>query len=165
MSLKTDLKALQKQIAALRPPDGDLGTELMRDVAEFQRFDRWLASVGHENDPHGALRAGLCTPAGFQITLEDAASSDEHCLIYHWFAFWRLLFDARDRDQADIARKIAGYRAQLLSWGIDVEAALQMARSMVCDRRTGGNVMADDEFVRIATLIRESETKRTNQGV
>jgi hypothetical protein len=76
---RTRIAALERQFQL----DDDPGMELMADVADFQRFDQWLASQGFADDPHAAIESGLKTPAGFRFTLENAARAREELAAWH----------------------------------------------------------------------------------
>ncbi len=167
------IAALERQFRV----DDDPGVEMMADVAEFQRFDAWLAEQGYPDDPHAAIADGLKTPTAFGLTLEDCARADEDCKIYRWFMNWGFVVDFRRRlvdprydtdyfrehfrsQIEESMRDAEEARAKLAGWGIGYADLLSRARAMHTGTRPNGYRMPDEELERITAAIIDAERRR-----
>jgi hypothetical protein len=151
---------------------------LQDTIEEIRRCEKWLEEQGYPHDAHGAIAAGLRTPKEWRVyTLEIMAKADEQLAAWHWFVAWRHIAEkrqriadprfasAREHDSEvldNLTKEAHQWRTKLQGWGIDLEAALRMARRIVCE--SGGNVTPVEEFNAIATVIRNAEAERVKQG-
>lgn len=164
---RTRIAALERQFHL----DDDLGVEMMAQIDEARRAEKWLAEQGYPDNARAALAAGLRVPKDFRFySLEMMVRAEEQLAAWHWFIAWEYIAETRRRlddprfvfsreHDSEALDRLTGeakqYRAKLQGWGIGLEAALQLARRIICE--SGGNVRSADEFAAIAALVRDAE--------